>query len=296
MGDSTSVQDLERAEAVASAPPLPEGFEFHDAAERPLEMAEVLQDALGDQQSDIPLIDPPTDDQVNLPGGLVINGEVFRQVTVRELNGEDEEHLARAMVAGDQGRFNQVLLERGVVSIGPHQANEELLDQLLLGDRDMAILGIRKATYGDTMDLSLACAHCGVDSKIRVTFDDDVPIRKLEWQPDDPDHEVALRDGVAVIRLATGAVQRHIFGLENKTIAELNTVLLSKCVQSINGEAVNGSLDAIKRLGMSDRRTLVEWLIEKQPGPDYGAVTNTCTVCGKETPLNLSAADLFPGF
>ena len=297
MGASESVQDLQRREGAVVAPPLPEGFEFQSAGDDPLAVAKVLSDAgLGNEpdHGDVPLIEEPGPDSVVLPGGLVIDGEVYRQAIVRELNGDDEEHIARAVV-GNPVRFNQALLERGVVSIGPHQATEELLDRLLIGDRDMLILGIRRATYGDEMDLDVSCVHCGVESKIRVTFTDDVPVKQLPWDARNSEHEVELRNGFAMAKLPTGAVQRHILALEGKTTSEMNTELFAKCVVSINGEPVNGRLDVVKRIGMSDRVTLVDWMADNQPGPQYDEVKHTCVVCGKETPLNLRAENLFPG-
>lgn len=297
MGESTGVKDLERAEAGNHAPPLPEGFEFASATEDPLAIAQVLGDAGIGQTSvdDVPLIEEPSPDSMVLPGGLVLDGEVFRQAIVRELNGDDEEHIARALV-GNPARFSQVLLERGVVSIGPHLATEELLDKLLIGDRDMLVLGIRRATYGDTLDFDVSCGHCGVVSRVRVTFADDVPVKALPWDTAEVEHEIELRNGrVAVVKLATGAVQRYVLSLENKTVSEANTHLFSKCVVSIDGEAVSGRLDVVKKLGMAERKTVLDWLIDNQPGPQYDEVKNTCTVCGKETPLSLQAEDLFPG-
>lgn len=300
MGDSTSVKDLERAEAAAAAehaPPLPEGFVFQSAGENPLAIAEVLAEAgiNGEPSDDVPLIEDPAPDTVTLPGGLVIDGEVYRQATVRELNGEDEEHVSRA-VLGNPMRFQQALLERGVVSIGPHEASEELLDRLLTGDRDMLVLGIRRATYGDTQDMDVTCGHCGVESKIRVTFADDVPIRPLPWDTREVEHEIELRSGAAVVQLVTGAMQRYVYGLEGKTASEANTHLFTKCVVSINGEQVNGRLEAVRKLGMQDRTTILHWLRDNQPGPDYTAIKHVCTICGKETPLDLQAEHLFPGF
>lgn len=300
MGEQTSVQDLERVAAVGDvqAPPLPEDFVFQSGTDSPFAIAERLAEAGVNGQSsdnDIPLIEAPADDAVVLPGGLVIDNEVFRQATVRELNGDDEEHIARA-IAGNPARYNQVLLERGVVSVGPHKSDEALLDKLLTGDRDMLILGIRRVTYGDEMDMTVSCGHCGVESKIRVTFADDVPIKALDWDAADVEHLVELRKGVATVRLATGAEQRHVLSLENKTVSELNTELFAKCVISINEERVNGRVDIVKKLSMADRQTVLDWLIDNQPGPQYDQVKHACVVCGKETPLSLTAADMFPGF
>lgn len=298
MGDSTSVQDLERAEAEVASQPLPEEFEFVSGAESPLAAAAAIAEAGLDQSDgdDTPLIEDPSDDTVTLPGGLVIDGQTHRRATVRELNGQDEEFLARALAANDFFRYQQVLLEKGVTHLGPHQATPELLDSLIVGDRDSLILGVRIATYGPTLDFDVTCEHCGIESKIRVDFTDDVPIKPLSFAPEVPHQMVEFRKGgYAMVRLATGADQRFLATLgDNTTGAEHNTALLARTVQEINGQRVNGKAD-ILALGMGQRSDIVEWMAENQPGPEYDKVKHTCTICGKETPLGLTTGDMFRG-
>lgn len=297
MGEGVSLEQMERDLSAEGAPELPEGFEFVSAGEAPgAAMAAIAAAGLEQTPSDdIPLIDAPGQDEWPMPGGIVIDGNVFRKARVRELNGEDEEFLARALAAQDFNRYQQVLLERGVTHLGSTEATPELLDRLIVGDRDALILGVRIATYGETLDMDVMCQHCGVDSKIRVDFTVDVPMKPLAFSIEEPEQQVELSKGSwAMVRLANGADVRYLSGLENKTVAEANTELLTRCVKEINGNR-DVTKQVIRSLSMRDRTALVNWMADNQPGPEYDKVKHTCVVCGKETPLELSTGDLFRG-
>lgn len=295
MGESTSLEEIARH---TGEPPLPEGFEFVDAGESPV----VAMSALGEggvaegSLDETPLIEDPSNDTVVLPGGLVLEGQVHRRATVRELNGQDEEFLARALAANDWFRYQQALLERGVEQIGPHKATPQLLDSLIIGDRDMLILGIRIATYGPTLDLDVTCQHCGVEAKIRMDFSTEIPVKSLGFDPLQPYQSVHFKKGgTATVRLATGADQRVLSALDNVTQAEINTVLLARCVRDVDGVPVSGNKEVILNLGMGARSDLVNWMADNQPGPEYDKIQHLCHVCGKETPLGLTTGDLFRG-
>ena len=296
MGEGVSMEQMERDLSAEGAPELPEDFQFVSAGQDPAAALAALSaaglDASPDE--DIPLIEEPAPDEWSMPGGVVIDGNLFRKARVRELNGEDEEFLARALVANDFERWKQILLERGVTHLGPHATTPELLDQLLVGDRDALILGVRVATYGPTMDLDVMCEHCGVESKIRIDFVAEVPIKPVTFSVETPEQTVSLKDGFAQVRLATGADVRYLAGLENKTVAEMNTELMARCVKEINGNR-DITKATIKSLGMSDRSRIITWMTEEQPGPEYEKVKHACTACGKETPLGLTTGDMFRG-
>lgn len=270
-----------------------DGFVFIPAEEDPSGAVAAINAAVSESSDSIPLIDPPPADTVRLPAGLVQEGEVYREATVRELNGEDEEHLSRALVSGNASRYIEMLLERGVVKIGPVTVDSKILDSLLVGDREMLILGIRQATYGDELETKVVCSGCGVESTLKVTLSDDVPVKPLDWDAREVEHEIPLRKGLAIVRLATGADQRFLNTLENKTASELNTELLARCVKRIDGKPVKGLLQ-VRGLGMADRRSILDWMADHQPGPEYDKVINECTVCKKESPLDITAAALFP--
>src|ERR1700722_2741480 len=76
----------------------------------------------------LPEIPQPPADYVKLDGGFLYEGEEYRSAVVRELTGEHEESLARALKSGNGYHFLQVLLECGVASIGdisePHKVKK----------------------------------------------------------------------------------------------------------------------------------------------------------------------------
>lgn len=243
------------------------------------------------------IADPP-DCSLTLPHGYVdMSGDVHRDAVVRELTGADEEYIAKQSATGNLGKIISAYLERGVESIGGQPVNSEMLKMLVIGDRDALLLKIRQVTFGDTITFDpYICPECGEESTVEYDLSV-VPIR--ESDPEEAlNFKVELRDGrVALCTLPTGADQEVIFSITNKTPAERaaiqNTVLLGRCVNSIDGAPFTPEHAAA--LGLADRRRLLKVLDEKQPGPDYNDVRIQCSDCGKESPMFVSIGDLFRG-
>ena len=78
----------------------------------------------------------------------------------------------------------------------------------------------------------------------------------------------------------------------DKTAAEINTLLLSGCVISVNGTPSMGA-HTVLSLGMTDRASIVDEIIENNPGPRLGEVKKACKACGEDMSLPLSLLDLF---
>jgi hypothetical protein len=78
----------------------------------------------------------------------------------------------------------------------------------------------------------------------------------------------------------------------DKTAAEVNTILLSGCITSINGAPSVGARTALS-LGMADRNKIIDEILNRNPGPRLGEVKKTCQACGEDIPLPLSLTDLF---
>jgi hypothetical protein len=129
---------------------------------------------------------------------------------------------------------------------------------------------------------------------ITLDLDNDIPIKKLE-NPETRRHKVQLRNSVATVRLAIGEDQDAIFGKSNLTVPEANTLLLSKCVLEIDGKPLLGgaAMQTAKNMGSGDRRTILDFLSENQPGPRYEGVKVNCASCEREVTLNIRLADLF---
>ena len=253
-------------------------------------ISSLAEDIEGEPKPQITTV-APSNAEVTLPGGFLSkDGSVIKYAEVRELNGIDEEAVSRA---GSIGRALTAMLQRGVVSIGTNTVGKEDLDNLLSGDRDALLLGIRRVTFGDTLEFEFPCPHCKTDLDITVDLLKDIPVKTL----DDPIQDrtftyMSKKNGAIVVGLPNGQVQKRLIENSDKTTSELNTILLGGCLKSINGEPALGATSALT-LGMIDRENLINEIITRNPGPRLGEVKTTCEACGEDIPMPLSLADLF---
>lgn len=233
----------------------------------------------------------PSNSEVTLPGGYVTKeGALVKYAEVRELTGIDEEAIAKA---GSSSRALLVMLQRGLVSIGTEDVDKQDLERLLSGDRDSILIGIRKVTFGPHAEFSLTCPHCRTDLDVVVDLDNDIPYRHLDDPINDRTFEyVSKKHGVIQVSLPTGATQRKLMENTDKTIAELNTILLSGCVDAVDGIASMGASTVLK-LGMADREKIVNEIVKRTPGPRLGEVTTSCEACGEQIAMPLALTDLF---
>ena len=234
---------------------------------------------------------PPSNSEVALPGGFINReGALVKYAEVRELNGMDEEAIAKA---GSSSRALLVMLQRGLVSIGTEEANKQDLDNLLSGDRDAILIGIRKVTFGNEADFTLTCPHCKTDLDVSVDLETDVPVKELEDPINGRRFEYeSKKHGIIKCVLPNGSTQRKLMENTDKTLAELNTILLAGCVESVNGQPSMGASTVLK-LGMADREALVAEIIKRNPGPRLGEVSTHCEACGEVIAMPLALTDLF---
>ena len=269
--------------------------EFVSAAQNPALLASLAESAVQDDKPERrpePPAELPPDTSVELPAGFLdmLTGDLLTSAEVRELNGADEEALAK-VGSTNIAKLVDVILERGVVEIGGRPA-KPLLDMLLSGDRDALFIGVRCATYGQDLELTAKCPTCDKTQEVVVDLNDDVPVRRLN-DPKVRYFEVETRKGKAVISLPTGRTQRELLQAENKTAAELNTMVLVSCVQELNGQPVHGAAAVREGMGARDRETLLEAIGSRVPGPRLGEVSKPCQSCGESIALPLTLADLF---
>ena len=270
-----------------------------NAAEDPLGANAAVAAILEDQAATAPDIGFPPDEYVTLPGGLRKGSDVIRHAIVRELTGADEEALAKSSQAANPFHFVNTLLERGTVRIGDEDEKEtkKFLRELLIGDRDALILGIRRATYGNEIELKdWICPACGDMSDLAVTLHD-IPTNEIEI-PEDT-FEVPLRKGgKAVVRLAIGEDQLTVYENLKLSQPERDTMLLSRCVLSISGKdggsrAMAGFSSLARDLSIPDRKAILTQLVDRQPGPRFSEIKHTHGACGNEVALLIGVGDLF---
>ncbi len=223
-----------------------------------------------------PEISAPADCVVDLPsGGTAI---------VRELTGADEEALAKINRVTHTAKFMATLLERGVENLNDEPATAQGLKNLLLGDREALILAIRVATFGKTLEFKdYICTgeNCGESLDVEVDIST-IPSGTVSGAP----FEVSLwKGGEVEVRLPNGHDQEAIFD-PKKTPAEQNTALLTRCVSGLSEKEV-------RKLGVKDRRAILDEIIKRTGGPEYDKVTFTHELCGTEVPVLITAGDLF---
>ena len=121
----------------------------------------------------------PTDLIVALPGGFITQeGSLIKKAKVRELTGIDEEIIARSET---EAKALQVILQRGLEELGDKRPSENDLDSLLAGDRDAILLGIRKATFGRTVEYKInGCNSCLEPQSFEIDLDTDVKNTELK--------------------------------------------------------------------------------------------------------------------
>lgn len=267
-----------------------QGERFSASPDNPSAAAAVLAQVFGSGEE--PALSLPPDMGVLLPVGLERDGERIRHAEVRELTGADEERLARTQ---GYARYLDSLVTCGTVSIGDEPATPALLRGLMVGDREALILAIRIATFGTALTFTeFVCPHCGEKSDITVHLNE-IALRGAGWAES---FEVTLRDGsIATWRWPNGH-DHLLFDDSERSAAEANTLLLSRCLVSItksDGTVLAGSKQLALKLGVADRRALVSAISDHAPGPSYDEVRMVHDACGKEVPIVITIWDLFRG-
>ena len=269
-----------------------------EALADPARVNDLIAQLTGSDQ--IPVIADAPGDLITLPGGLFYNGKKCKTAQVKELTGADEEALSKAIAANNGFHFMDTLLTRGVTHVGDMPATPDMLQQMLLGDRDELLIHIRTATYGEYFELEgWTCPHCGQQSDLKFSLANDIERIPLEESDHgEPSFEIELRRGAkALVRFPTGADQKACSD-PKWTATERNSEMLRRCVKSItrtDGTVIHVQAfpGAIAEMNIPDRRKIVDAIGEKSPGPRYTLINFTHAECQKDVGLALSMLDLF---
>lgn len=252
------------------------------------ELNRIAQEAMAGPEVVVTTEAPPSP-LVELPGGFITaEGDLVTTVEVRELTGEDEEIVSKS--ASGAKALNTLLL-RGVTYIGDEEPAKEDFDKLLAGDRDSILIGIRCATFGENVDYRATCPACSTQQELEINLKEDLKYKTLDNSINDRTWNITLKNGdIANVSLPTGKTQRKLMDApESMTGSELSTLLLSGCINSINGSPARPNT-ALK-LGLSDREKIMSEISDRNPGPRLSEVSKACEACGESisTPLSLGA-------
>jgi len=274
--------------------------ELINATDNPARTAALVNKVLN-PDTPPPVMEQPQPDEVELPCGLMVDGQLVRTARVKELTGAVEEQMARAQMSNNPERMFNVLLLGGLVDIGGHKPDEALVERMVLGDREAIMLGIRKVTYGPEIEYEeYTCEQCRAKFELTISIDE-IPVVRAE-NPGNLEFFVELKHGRrARVRHVTGADHLAIMALERQeklTPAERDTAWLARCVLALidpqgNERLVHGNKQAMRDLGLADRAKILDELTNKRPGPRLNEVKVTCPDCGHTSDFIVAINALF---
>lgn len=256
----------------------------------------VVSAALSESQNAprVPEAPTPPDTIVELIAGLPDpeTFETLKEAEVRELTGVDEEVLGRIPLDKPE-RFFATILKQGVVRVGEQKATPELLDELLIGDRDLLLLAVRRVTWGEHVRNGVYCGKCDEVYEYLFSVTDDVPTKSLDES--ERSFTVQISKGRTVqMHLPNGRTQSSLLSLgrDAANIGAINTALLVSCIDRIDDLIVAGAAP-VQNLTVRDRAKLLEALNDRAFGPQLGEVSVLCQGCGDKIAAPLSLSTLF---
>lgn len=243
----------------------------------------------------VPLIPDAPECNVVLPRGVTYQGARQREAEVRELTGVDEEALAK--IKRPEDTFDAVVT-RGTVRIGPLMLEQVTLAErqhylrnLLIGEREMLFVAIAQVTYGDERTYPVTCPACQRDQDLHVKLSEDFKPREVSSEMGDLVF-VTSKGLKLEYRLATGGDQLEVLGKDGVTAAEMNTILLSQCILSVDGAMVVDPINFARSLPIRDRQGMLTELVERQPNVEM-TVKYDCFGCGEGQQISFGWLDLF---
>lgn len=251
---------------------------------------ELAAQALSEPQEVAPAtITSPANVLVTLPGGMLSAGEVIKIAEVRELNGRDEEAIARTT---NPGRMFATIINRAVVSLGEQKPTEDLLDRLLVGDRDAILIGIYRATFGNTSEQATYCDGCKDYKTVSIDVVADIKQKVLVDPQTELSFTVKGKSHEYLVTLPNGLTQKKLLSDPDMNVAESMTTLLEQTVLEIDGKPVY-SKSQIQAMSLTDRRIIAEEISNRNPGPLFDPIKVTCPDCDSEVEVPISLGSMF---
>jgi hypothetical protein len=263
--------------------------------------ADIINQASADP---VPEMVSPPDPHVQLLRGIYQKTDEVDKwhdvAEVRELTGEDEEYLD-AVARKDKDisftKYMGMLLQRGVLSIGDLDVQKapQVVDKLIMPDREMLFLAMVKATYGPTRTIRAVCRACGTDNTIVIELDEDFAIKQPEFDIR-KDIKVDTSKGVVRLRLPNGEDMEAIQGDKDLTDAQTNTLMLARCSVWDDDKSEKERAEWARTLSIADRKLLLNCLLDISAiGPDLRGVDTHCAECGQDMAIALDWVSLLFG-
>jgi len=210
-----------------------------------------------------------------------------KSVEIRSMTAREEDILtSRALLKG--GKAVSMLLRSCLVD------KTIDVDQLLIGDRNAILIGIRITGYGHEYSASITCPQCREAVK-RVIDLRELPIKRFPEgvQPLSPgvnefEYQLKRLKKRVVFRLMTGADDQELLVYAENSrkqgiVEELITTRHRIVIQSLGGETDKEKLaKIIRNMPAADSRALRQYIDSIAPGIQL-SVDFGCGACGAES-------------
>lgn len=212
-------------------------------------------------------------------------GVVHGKFDVREMNGYDEEILISGKAKNVARTTTKLIAGCVTVIEGVEKVTEEHIRQLLVGDRNYALLAIRVASLGKDYEFNVECPHCKAENQVSQDLME-LKINRYEGDTEFDlvmDNEITLPDGskekTVRCRFLTGKDQEEIFANAGNEAQSYNLALV-KTVVSI-GSFKLITQDFMKGLPKRVRDEIMMTVNKMTPGVDLD-VEVVCGGCSKK--------------
>ena len=231
-------------------------------------------------------------------------GVVHKEFEYREMDGYDEEAIAKPKVRNNGSVLMRTLLSRCIVRIGTinrdsvkPKAWDEIIQSLVAYDQDYAFMQIRILSLGEEIKVTHQCPNPDCKAKIKTTFD---ITEDFDIDPYDGSEAIKIdlprgyidKDGKkhkkGVMRYPNG-LDREVLGMMAKNnYAVASTLLLTRIVKL---DDVVMTDDVVRKMSSKDRAYLLDLLTEHKFGYNMDELEVECPDCGESFTASLNSAD-----
>jgi len=113
----------------------------------------------------------PLELEVELPCGLLLDGERLRKVTITPLTPRDRKTVFDKAIRNNSGKIVTKLLLGKITDMEGRKPTEKMIRGLTTADRDYLVLKIGQLTHGDDMDAGQRCTNQSCLEEFDVSVD-----------------------------------------------------------------------------------------------------------------------------
>ena len=188
-----------------------------------------------------------------------------RELTLRPVDSVDEVFLLDTADELGQAERASALLARCLVADGAADDGTDLLGRLTAGDREAALLQLRRLTLGERLEAVIACpvADCGELMELELVVDDLLvpPVRRPSRS-----YRITLEGGagplVVRFRLPTGSDLDEVASASRADAAAGVAELLRRCLLGASEDGHDVALDQLDGAAVAAISTPL-WVIKR---------------------------------